>query len=390
MLRVSAPLRLQHLRPAALRLHQPRVQDEVRVRHGALRAPAAGARHADPRRQPHRGRRVSPAARQAGAPAADRVPGAAVHAAGSPAHALEVAGRGARRGQGHETQAEDLQEKPWRPRIHLGAVRSGLPEGQAPRTARAGASVCSGDGALPFGLQVPDLESWIPRRLSVGRARQELAGTWAAGWRGWKKYPSGLFTSLCVLFLLMQTSTEREDARYLHPFSLNDKVVPEPEFVLIDTQRDEEMNEELSDGSDAEEEEDASVSEVKVFKLDDDDDDEEMTSGDFKERKVFEVDSDDDSDGDATVKSESVQSDAESKPSVANVSASEEEEEQKLEEDSASKRPTTRGDRKDVQRDSDGSRDAEDDTERNSSVSDSDGDDEADSDDDDEIFNQLE
>ncbi|KAG6610292.1 Zinc finger, C2H2 [Phytophthora cinnamomi] len=186
------------------------------------------------------------------------------------------------------------------------------------------------------------------------------------------------------------TSTEREDARYLHPFSLNDKVVPEPEFVLIDTQRDEEMNEELSDGSDAEEEEDASVSEVKVFKLDDDDDDEEMTSGDFKERKVFEVDSDDDSDGDATVKSESVQSDAESKPSVANVSASEEEEEQKLEEDSASKRPTTRGDRKDVQRDSDGSRDAEDDTERNSSVSDSDGDDEADSDDDDEIFNQLE
>ncbi|KAH7478927.1 uncharacterized protein KRP23_5727 [Phytophthora ramorum] len=41
------------------------------------------------------------------------------------------------------------------------------------------------------------------------------------------------------------TSTDREDARLLHPFSLGDKVDAEPEFVLIDTKRDQEMYEEL-------------------------------------------------------------------------------------------------------------------------------------------------
>ncbi|KAE9044340.1 hypothetical protein PR002_g2855 [Phytophthora rubi] len=218
------------------------------------------------------------------------------------------------------------------------------------------------------------------------------------------------------------TSTEREDARYLHPFSLNDKVTAEPEFVLIDTKRDEEMWEVSSDGSDADGDEDESVSEGKIVKLDEDEEmksseagdvkerkvfeadsdseDEEMKSseaGDVKERKVFEVDSD--SDDDVAIKSECVESDAESKPSRTSAtgdSASDEddeeeeknEEDKKNEKDHASSRNTGRGTKAAK------GEDDENDTELNSSaagdtnsVSDSDSDDEAEED---EIFNDLE
>ncbi|KAI9995705.1 hypothetical protein PInf_012773 [Phytophthora infestans] len=41
------------------------------------------------------------------------------------------------------------------------------------------------------------------------------------------------------------TATEREDARVLYPFSLGDKIDVEPEFVLIDTKRDQELQEKL-------------------------------------------------------------------------------------------------------------------------------------------------
>uniref|UniRef100_M4B1A1 C2H2-type domain-containing protein n=1 Tax=Hyaloperonospora arabidopsidis (strain Emoy2) TaxID=559515 RepID=M4B1A1_HYAAE len=46
------------------------------------------------------------------------------------------------------------------------------------------------------------------------------------------------------------TSTDREDARWLFPFSLGDKVDVEPEFVLMDTQEDQELYIELSDDED--------------------------------------------------------------------------------------------------------------------------------------------
>ncbi|CAH0515305.1 unnamed protein product [Peronospora belbahrii] len=46
------------------------------------------------------------------------------------------------------------------------------------------------------------------------------------------------------------TSTDREDARLLYPFSLGDKMDIEPEFVLIDTKCDEEMYIELSSDED--------------------------------------------------------------------------------------------------------------------------------------------
>ncbi|CAI5729804.1 unnamed protein product [Peronospora destructor] len=56
------------------------------------------------------------------------------------------------------------------------------------------------------------------------------------------------------------TSTDREDARILHPFSLDDKVDVELEFVLIDTKRDQEMCIELSGDEDDEDDVDVDAS----------------------------------------------------------------------------------------------------------------------------------
>ncbi|KAG3034320.1 hypothetical protein PC121_g2838 [Phytophthora cactorum] len=116
------------------------------------------------------------------------------------------------------------------------------------------------------------------------------------------------------------TSTDRKDARVLYPFSLGDKIDVEPEFVLIDTKRDREMQENFIEISDDSGDEDLSTTggtgtNEKIFKTDDDvemkapeDDDNRIelkaSGGDegktTSESKAFDFDSD----SDVTVKSE--------------------------------------------------------------------------------------
>ncbi|POM81186.1 Hypothetical protein PHPALM_878 [Phytophthora palmivora] len=97
------------------------------------------------------------------------------------------------------------------------------------------------------------------------------------------------------------TSTDREESRIFHPFSLVDKVDVEPEFVLIDTKRDQAMEDmciEISDDSDAGlSVNDKNGNDEKGFKTDDDvemqtPDDNDV--GPAKERKVFDTDSEND------------------------------------------------------------------------------------------------
>ncbi|ETI40199.1 hypothetical protein F441_14237 [Phytophthora nicotianae CJ01A1] len=116
------------------------------------------------------------------------------------------------------------------------------------------------------------------------------------------------------------TSTDREDARVLQPFSLGDKTDVEPEFVLIDTKRDQEMQEKLIELSDDSADDilptrGRTRRKKKTFKKDDDvemktqeDDDDSIKlkasgggeANTINESKVFEFDSD----SDVSVKSE--------------------------------------------------------------------------------------
>ncbi|CAI5715404.1 unnamed protein product [Hyaloperonospora brassicae] len=70
------------------------------------------------------------------------------------------------------------------------------------------------------------------------------------------------------------TSTDREDARWLFPFSLGDKVDVEPEYVLLDTKDDREVHIELSDNEGAR---DASADDKRT--------DEHQLLNDVKERR---------------------------------------------------------------------------------------------------------
>ncbi|KAL3673755.1 hypothetical protein V7S43_001450 [Phytophthora oleae] len=95
------------------------------------------------------------------------------------------------------------------------------------------------------------------------------------------------------------TSTDRDDARFLCPIGVADKMEEEPEFVLIDTMRDAEKKAtciEINDDSDGE---DASSkgrtdSETKIFKTDDDVEMKGPEEEDDKPATVDEGDSDND------------------------------------------------------------------------------------------------
>ncbi|GMF11743.1 unnamed protein product [Phytophthora lilii] len=103
----------------------------------------------------------------------------------------------------------------------------------------------------------------------------ESGRNWLVRFALLSKYLFWLSSSLTYVFLLLlglQTSTDRQDAQWLHPFSLGDRRDVEPEFVLIDTKRDQEMYEEASDESDAEGDtmDDQLEAGKKDFKTDDD------------------------------------------------------------------------------------------------------------------------
>ncbi|CAI5713509.1 unnamed protein product [Peronospora destructor] len=118
------------------------------------------------------------------------------------------------------------------------------------------------------------------------------------------------------------TSTDREDARILHPFNLGDKVDVELEFVLIDTKRDQEMCIELSGNEDDEDDVDASIEESKcasgqkICKIDEDVEMKEskvMMAKLLNGKKVSDFDSDNDEAN--RVKSEDSDSDFDAKSS---------------------------------------------------------------------------
>ncbi|KAK1948402.1 Halomucin [Phytophthora citrophthora] len=107
----------------------------------------------------------------------------------------------------------------------------------------------------------------------------------------------GLKIVLTFCLLLLQTSTDRDDARFLCPIDITDKIEEEPEFVLIDTKRDAAKEATCIEINDEPVGEDAPGNnrtdcENKIFKTDDDVEMMEPEENDSKPATVDEGDSD--------------------------------------------------------------------------------------------------